>query len=302
MASGESFRSLAFQFRTHNSYISRIVHSTLAAIVKNLLAIAMPEPTEEMWRKNAHDFEVKWNYPNAIGAIDGKHIRIRCPRNTGSLCYNYKEFFSIVLLAIVDANYRFVAVDIGAYGREGDAGVFMRSDMGKRIKNGTFSIPPPKNLPNTNIELPHVIVGDEAFALDINMMKSYPRRAAHDDRTKLVYNYRHSRCRRVSENGFGILCSTWRVFFTPIHCSMKHMNNLVMATCILHNLLRSEPENVQESRQGEATMTPTANFIPVAANVQRSTAEAHRIRDEFKQYFNGTGRLEWQDEHIDGNF
>lgn len=75
-----------------------------------------------MLKINARKFENKWNYPNAVGAIDGKHIRIKCPSNSGSLYYNYKEYFPMVLLAIVDADAKFVAVDVGSYGREGDAG------------------------------------------------------------------------------------------------------------------------------------------------------------------------------------
>lgn len=267
----------------------------------------MPDPTEESWKRNANDFELKWSYPNCIGAIDGKHIRIRCPNNTGSLCYNYKDFFSVVLLAIVDANYKFVAVDIGAYGRECDAGVFLNSNFGKRINDGTFSIPPPKKLPHTDIELPHVIVGDEAFALKPNLMKSYPRRTAIEDRSKLIYNFRHSHARRVSENAFGILSSIFRIYFTPINCSIDHINNLIMATCILHNLIRSESDNVQQLQPQMATqmqpqMTTTSNLMPLLENTQRATDYAYTIRNEFKNYFNGVGKLSWQDEHISSKF
>lgn len=84
----------------------------------------MPKPTTDSFKESATVFAKKWNYPNAVAAIDGKHIRIQCPGKSGSLYFNYKEYFSIVLLALVDANYKFIAVDVGSYGREGDAGVY----------------------------------------------------------------------------------------------------------------------------------------------------------------------------------
>lgn len=305
MATGESFHSLAFAFRTHYTWVSRIIHATLAAIVKNLMHIAMPTPTEETWKKNASDFEIKWSYPNCIAAIDGMHVRLRCPNKTGSLCYNYKDFFSVVLLGLVDANYKFVAVDIGAYGRENDAGVFAKSSFGRRIRDGTFSIPPPKKLPGTDIEVPHVIVGDEAFGLHQNLMKSYARRTALDDRSKLTYNYRHSHARRVSENAFGIMGSIFRIFSTPIHSSMHHINNIIMDSCILYNLMRNESIDTQQMHQmqpnGMETKT-TENFLPLAVHNTRSFNDAYQVRDEFKEYFNGVGRTTWQDQHIDANF
>lgn len=220
------------------------------------------------------------------------------PEQHGIVVLQLQGLFSIVLLAIVDANCKFVAVDIGSYGREGDAGVFMRSNFGQQINNRTFDIPPTKALPGTDVELPHVIVGDEAFALHENLMKSYPRQAAHTDRTKLVYNFRHSHARRVSENAFGIMCSYFRIFFTPIHCSMDHINNIVMACCILHNLLRDEAKVFNP----DAVEMPTQNFQPLAPHTRRYTEERYAIRDAFKDYFNGVGATAWQNAHINSNF
>ena len=62
-------------------------------------------------------------FPNCIGAIDDKHVMIQCPVNSCSLFYNYKSYISIVLLVVTSADYRFVMVDVGAYGSSNDSGV-----------------------------------------------------------------------------------------------------------------------------------------------------------------------------------
>lgn len=122
LATGESFRSLAFQFRVHYSTIGRIVGKCLGSIISHFLEEAIPTPTSGSFKQVIDDFFIKWNFPNCCGAIDGKHVRIKCPPGAGSAFFNYKDFHSMVLLAIVDAQYKFIAVDVGSYGREGDAG------------------------------------------------------------------------------------------------------------------------------------------------------------------------------------
>lgn len=123
LATGESFRSLAMQYRVSPTWIGRIVKKCFHSIVKRLFTREIPAPTSESMNKNTADFFSMWNYPNCVGAIDGKHVRIKCPHRAGSLYFNYKNYHSIVLLAIVDANYKFIGIDVGSYGREGDAGM-----------------------------------------------------------------------------------------------------------------------------------------------------------------------------------
>lgn len=122
LATGETFRSLAFQFRIHHTTIGRIVERCLSSIITRFMATAIKPPTTTSFQQIIADFYAKWNYPNVCGAIDGKHVRIKCPPKAGSAYFNYKDFHSIVLLAIVDAHYKYIAIDVGSYGREGDAG------------------------------------------------------------------------------------------------------------------------------------------------------------------------------------
>jgi hypothetical protein len=56
--------------------------------------------------------------PQLHGAADGKHVRIVKSLHSGSLYYSYKSYFSIQLLAICDANYCFIYVDIGDFGKK----------------------------------------------------------------------------------------------------------------------------------------------------------------------------------------
>ena len=79
--------------------------------------------------------------PYVVGAIDGKHIRIQCPKKTGTLYHNYKGFFSLVLLAICDARYCFTLFDVGQYGSSNDCSVLNNSEIGHRFQNGQMNLP-----------------------------------------------------------------------------------------------------------------------------------------------------------------
>ncbi|XP_064111517.1 uncharacterized protein LOC135219011 [Macrobrachium nipponense] len=73
--------------------------------------------TPEAWK------EERWNFPHVIGAVDEKHIGLRIPPLGGTHYFNYKKFYSMVLLTIADASYKFLYVDMGAIGSESDGGV-----------------------------------------------------------------------------------------------------------------------------------------------------------------------------------
>lgn len=256
-----------------------------------MLYKVMPKPTKDDWKKIAKQFWDVWNFPNCLGALDGKHVVITAPANSGSQFYNYKKTFSIVLLALVDAQYNFIAVDIGSYGKNSDGGIFAHSNLGKSIENGTLNIPPPTQLPGTNFEAPYVIVGDEAFPLKTNLMRPYPSGQQRHDVQKKIFNYRLSRARRCSENAFGILGQKFQLFNRRLKSAPQYADKLVLTTCILHNFIRGS--NISHSDCNQQSAQCTLYNIPrQGGNAQ---VGAFEIRDLFKRFFSSdAGAVDWQ--------
>lgn len=222
----------------------------------------MSQPKKEDWERIAIEFESRANFPNCIGALDGKHIRVVNPDGSGSQFFNYKNYFSLVILALVDANYCFTIVDVGHYGRSNDSNIFRQSTMYKMLINGHLQIPdnkPLSNFENTK-EMPHVIVADEAFAMNKHVMKPYARKKL--DIQKRVFNYRLSRARRYVECAFGILANKWRVFHTSINLNPDFVEEVVLAACVLHNFVRK-----RDGYQFEDTLTCPLSDIDVVGTV-----------------------------------
>jgi len=79
------------------------------------LKLQIPK-TEAEWKVIANGFNYQWDLPNCLGAVDGKHVSIKKPPHTGSYYYNYKKFFSIVLMVVVNSNYEFIMAVAGING------------------------------------------------------------------------------------------------------------------------------------------------------------------------------------------
>jgi len=197
-------------------------------------------------------FETTWNYPNCIGSMDGKHVVLQSPMNSGTEYFNYKSCFSIVLFALVDADYNFLFVDIGCQGRISDGGVFKNSELNKKIESGKLNLPSPVPLPGKNVDIPFVILADGAFALTNHIMKPYS--GTYDKGIKeRVFNYRLSRARRTVENAFGISSAVFRVLRKSSLLEPQKAQIVVMAVVYLHNFLR-------HSKLSRNIYTPPGSF------------------------------------------
>ncbi|XP_076546299.1 uncharacterized protein LOC143305680 [Osmia lignaria lignaria] len=122
LCSGDSFSSLIYLFRV--------------AILKEYLQVPS---TFEKWERIQR--EHRWNFPNVIGTLDGKHINISLPISSGSDYYNYKGKYSIVLMALI---YK---------GRFSDGEIFWNSSFYTALTENSLNI-----LENG------IIVADDAFS------------------------------------------------------------------------------------------------------------------------------------------
>ncbi|KAF7646310.1 hypothetical protein LDENG_00190140 [Lucifuga dentata] len=138
-------------------------------------------------------------------------------------------------MAVCNARYRFTVVDIAALSHDSDAGVFARSCFRSQLIQGKLAILPPSTLPGSEVQSPHVFVGDEAFPLKVNMMRPYS--GTNLTTEQRIYNYHHSRARQVVENAFGILAARWRVFGKAMECSIEKAEDITKACVSLHNFL-----------------------------------------------------------------
>jgi hypothetical protein len=245
-----------------------------------------------MWLKKSAEFYKFTNFPNCVGSVDGKHIRMQCPPNTGSDFFNFKKYLSIVLMAVADANYCFTAVDVGSCGREGDSYVLKKSNFWKRFTAGQLDLTGDKPLPSNDSRegtpVPHVLLGDEAFGLSKNFL--YP--STNLSHEKRIYNYRHARARHVVECTFGILSNRWYVLHSVILVHPNFASIIVQCCCDLHSFVRKRDGFVSED-----TLSCELQGVQESARVG-GRSQGIEVREMFCKYFNGLGALPWQNKRV----
>ena len=317
LATGDSQTTISRSYRISQSTIGRVIPETSKAIWDVLLEngyLDVPK-NENEWLEIANEFEERWNFPHCVGALDGKHVVMQAPNNSGSLFFNYKKTFSIVLFAVCDANYSFTMVDIGEAGRQSDGGIFNNSNFGYSITNNLLNLPTACALPRTSINFPYVFIGDDAFPLRCNLIKPYSSNKL--ERKQLIANYRICRARRIIENTFGIMASRFRVFRRPIIANVRTVESITKACVALHNYLMKNCNRDKNIYCPSGYIDYEKNNQVIKGSWRRViesdsglydlrrvgsnnyTKNAKEIRDTFCDYVNSTaGEVPWQNTMI----
>ena len=182
LATGESYSSLHCQSQISISSIALIVPEVCQAVYDALKDEFLHFlENEEEWLSMAVGFENVWQPPHCLGAADGKYVRIIHPRNSGYTFFICKGYYSIVLITVVDANYKFIFADVGCQCRISGSGVMRNTHFRSKLVNRHLNLSKPKPFPtipsffhsHSNVPIPYFFAGDDAFSPETNIMKPF---------------------------------------------------------------------------------------------------------------------------------
>ncbi|XP_046569601.1 uncharacterized protein LOC124277919 [Haliotis rubra] len=129
LATGDRYHTIHYDFRCGYITVVWIVQEVCQAIIQELKDEVMPLPRTQDKRRpystavktdlhrrtgrpSASKFQDRWNVPHAQGALDGKHIAIRKPHNSGSVLQVQKLLLRGAV-GLVDADYKFIWIGTG---------------------------------------------------------------------------------------------------------------------------------------------------------------------------------------------
>jgi hypothetical protein len=188
-----------------DSILGLVLKETVQFLRDVLQSLNMPQPTVEKFKKIAEKYHSIWNFPQCLGAIDGKYVRIICPAHADTKFFNCKSDYSILLPEQADATCEFTIIVVGVYGMQSDGGTFRSSRVFQMMKSRNLNIPPDECLPCANISVPYVCVADEEYTLPDNLLK--PHSGENLDPDAVYFNKQLYKSRKKIERAFCILYS-----------------------------------------------------------------------------------------------
>lgn len=277
-----SYRTIANLFGIGKSTVCEIVVEVCGAIVEVLLPryIRFPQNAQEI-RQRMDEFSDRAGFPQTVGCVDGCHIPIKAPQSNPEDYVNRKGFHSIILQALVDANYLFLDICVGWPGKVHDARLFRNSSLYTALSSGAFMPDSSVIRMIDDVRVPPLILGDSAYPLQDWLMKPYVDRG-NLSREETHYNNLLSVTRVVVENAFGRLKGRFNSLGKRLDLNANNCATVTAACCVLHNFCEIMNEEFDE----EWLLTiEINNGICLGGDVnQNQDRNAAKIREAIKSF------------------
>ena len=85
LVTGDSMQTISFSYRVGHSTVCGIIDDTCDALWDVLATEYLRRPmSPKEWKLVSQEYNEKWNFPHCLGALDGKHVLMQAPANSGS--------------------------------------------------------------------------------------------------------------------------------------------------------------------------------------------------------------------------
>ena len=192
---GDYFYTIAEMTGFATPTVCNIVIEVSQSITENLWEVSVEKhwpTTEAEFLEKLIEMESMWQFPCCFGAVDGCHIPISCPsggKEANKEYHNFKNFYSVVLMGLVDAKDRFIWASCGFPGNSHDSIIFQATDLFQNVTEGNLI---PKFGKNENgVMITLLILGDSALPFRSWLMKPYTNAVLSPQ--ERYFNYRLSR-------------------------------------------------------------------------------------------------------------
>ena len=226
--------------------------------------------------------EELWQFPCCWAAVDGCHIPIKCPPGGPESCkeyHNFKNFYSVIMMGLVDAHYRFICGTCGFPGNSHDSIIFQSTNVWADIRENDLIPCIGKRI--VKVVVPPLVLGDSAFPFQTWLMNPYGNAVLSQKQS--YFNYPLSRARMVTECCFGQLKGRWRVLYRKSECSTEEVKRTTLACMVLHNICIDRGETLYQRL--DLSIDPETNQRRDRNCVRELLKMTHceKIRDSNKQ-------------------
>ena len=276
LATGNSYRSTGLVFGVGRCTAMNLKDEFCSALLMSANDFIKFPKGEAETKRAIQAFQEISCFPQVVGAIDGSHIPIIAPKIDPNDYYNRKQFHSIVLQGVADADGRFIHVSTGYAGRIHDARVLRMSSLVNEVEDRTILVSPVIRT-GTGEEIRPLLVADPAYKLTNWCMKPYPETRAITP-SQRNFNKALSRARVVIEQAFGKLKGRWRCLLVKLDESVDKIPLTIITCCILHNICIEVRDDVEVDPEDD----DPDDLPPLPGHMNR---EGSRLRNKIKEAF-----------------